>query len=253
MYIFNVEKGGNSNFGYVTADGTGTYSARTDLAAAKFWTLQAPSGVEFKGRLWLAWINPNETTEGSGRYYVFVASTGDGKMWTEAAPLLVEGSDAGVDGYAASTDKVALAVHENALWVLYTGAEDGPKTYRTRLNPFGSGDTGKLYTRYIPSWEYSHASAVAMNPKYLYVFCHVTKEGTEKGAVYLTDVTEDGYFNNPINLGNKVEAFTNKTPTAMVVPGFPRAGFPWRVWLHCKGKTLKSGDDKHVYEHSFSI
>jgi hypothetical protein len=251
LYIFNVEKGGTGNLGYVTTDGTGTYSARTYLADFKIWSLLAPSAIEFDGRLWLAFINPTETKQGSGRYYVFFTSTGDGKTWTTVNGLQVEGSDAGVDGWAASTDKVAFGISQNALWIVYTGTESGPKTYWCRLNPFGSDNPGKLFVQYFPKWDFSHANAVAMSPKQMYLFCHVKKQGTWTGAVYLTEITEEGLVNEPVNLGNKVEAFTNKTPSATVVPGFP--GVPWRVWLHCKGNTLDSGDDKYVYEHSFLI
>jgi hypothetical protein len=154
----------------------------------------------------------------------------------------------GYDGWAATNDKVALGISEDTLFVVYTGTESGPKTFRCLINPFGSNIPGPLRVTYIPSWNFGHANAVTTDPKLLFVFCYV-KDGESKGAVYLTDATEDGKFNDPINLGLKVEAYTNKTPTAMVVPGLPGNVFPWRVWLHSKGK----GDDKSIHEHTFSI
>lgn len=249
LYIFTKEKG-LSNLGFVTTDGLGTFSPRTNMETANVWSWRTPSAIEFNGRLWLAISGADEAKPGSGRNYVFVASSPDGKEWTKPTPLSVEGSDAGVDGWAATNDKVTFGIIQNALSVIYTGAESGPRTYSCRLNPFGSDIPGPLRTRYIPSWNFSHANAITWDPKHAYLFCHNKNDGEWKGAVYLTDTTEDGVWNKSTNLGEKVKAFTNKTPAALVVPGLPvDEKFPWRVWLYSKG----NGDDKYIYEHSFSI
>jgi hypothetical protein len=106
LYIFTKEKD-LSNIGYITTDGNGTYSARVDVAErANCWTSRTPSVLEFNGRLWVAITGTIEAKPGSGKNYIFVASTADGEEWKRAVALKVEGWDGAVDSWAISTDKV---------------------------------------------------------------------------------------------------------------------------------------------------
>jgi hypothetical protein len=91
---------------------------------------------------------------------------------------------------------------------------------------------------------------IASAPQRFLLFCHSKKDGKWKGSIYLTDSGEEEGWDPHTNHGDKVQAFTNKTPAALVVPGLPGdTKFPWRVWVYCKG----NGDDKYLYEHSFSF
>jgi hypothetical protein len=250
LYIFTKEKD-LGYIGYITTDGNGTYSQRVDISeAAHCWTFRTPSVLEFNGRLWVAITGASEAKPGSGKNYIMVASTADGKEWKKSEALKVEGWDGAVDGWAISTDKVCLGIKFGTLCVFYTASDNGPKTYYTRINTSGSNSDAPLYTRWIPSWDFAHANATASDPQRFLLFCHTKKDGKWKGSIQLTDSDTDGYWDPPTNLGDKVQAFTNKTPAALVVPGLPGdTKFPWRVWVYCKG----NGDDKYVYEHSFSF
>jgi hypothetical protein len=231
LYVFwkgNAATG--YNIWYTKTDGSGSWTSCVNLGADYgFNTGQAPTAIDFNGRLWLGWVD--ETPVANGRFYIWVASSPDGTDWTNASQVYIDATAVSDQGFAISPYDVTLATFDNTLWVFFSSVPSDNRNWYAPIKPI-PGKAGPSPAKMIPNWGISSPCAVTSSRGRQFVFAT-----SSAGDIWYT-VRYPGKpdtWDLPINLKTSpANAISKAKPTATVIPGYP-GGEPWRVWLIERG------------------